>query len=102
VEHRAALREALEERLAARPAAEWAAELTDARVPAGEVNDIAAAFRLADQLGLRPVVGLPRDDGSSVDLTRNPITLSATPPVYRTAPPRLPEHEPAARQAPAS
>ena len=45
VEHRAALREALEERLAARPAAEWAAALTDARVPAGEVNDVAAAFR---------------------------------------------------------
>jgi crotonobetainyl-CoA:carnitine CoA-transferase CaiB-like acyl-CoA transferase len=96
VEHRAALREALEERLAARPAAEWAAKLTDARVPAGEVNDIAAAFRLAESLGLRPVVGLPRDDGSTVELTRNPIALSATPPVYRSAPPRLPEHRPAA------
>jgi crotonobetainyl-CoA:carnitine CoA-transferase CaiB-like acyl-CoA transferase len=93
VEHRAALREALEERLAARPAAEWAAALTDARVPAGEVNDIAAAFRLAEELGLRPVVSLPREDGSSVDLTRNPIELSATPPEYRTAPPRLPERE---------
>jgi crotonobetainyl-CoA:carnitine CoA-transferase CaiB-like acyl-CoA transferase len=97
VENRGALREALEERLAARPAAEWAAALTDARVPAGEVNDIAAAFRLAEELGLRPVVSLPRSDGSSVDLTRNPIALSATPPEYRTAPPRLPEHAPSGR-----
>jgi crotonobetainyl-CoA:carnitine CoA-transferase CaiB-like acyl-CoA transferase len=95
VEHRGALRAALEERLAARPAGEWAAALTDARVPAGEVNDIAAAFRLAQKLGMDPIVSLPREDGSSVELTANPIALSATPPVYRTAPPRLPEHEPA-------
>jgi crotonobetainyl-CoA:carnitine CoA-transferase CaiB-like acyl-CoA transferase len=90
-EHRAELREALERRLATRPAAEWAAALTEVRVPAGEVNDVAGAFALAERLGLNPVVDLPREDGTTVALTRNPIGLSATPPTYRSAPPPLAE-----------
>jgi crotonobetainyl-CoA:carnitine CoA-transferase CaiB-like acyl-CoA transferase len=89
VQNRDALREALEPLLAARPAREWANDLTDARVPAGVVNDIAGAFRLAEALGLEPVVRIPRDDGTTAALTRNPIGLSATPPTYRSAPPRL-------------
>jgi crotonobetainyl-CoA:carnitine CoA-transferase CaiB-like acyl-CoA transferase len=89
VEHRTALRAALKQRLATRPAADWAAALTEARVPAGVVNDVAGAFALATGLGLQPIVSLPREDGTTVDLTRNPIGLSATPPTYRSAPPRL-------------
>jgi crotonobetainyl-CoA:carnitine CoA-transferase CaiB-like acyl-CoA transferase len=91
VAHRDELREALQAALAARPAAEWAPELTAARVPAGQVNDVAGAFALAGQLGLEPIVDVPREDGSAARLTRNPIRLSATPPTYRSAPPRLPE-----------
>lgn len=90
VANRAAMREALEERLAARPAAEWAEELTGARVPAGVVNDIAAAFELARMLGLSPVVTIAREDGTTIDLARNPIRLSLTPLSYRLAPPRFP------------
>lgn len=89
VEHRATLREALELRLVSRPVAAWAAALTEAGVPAGVVNDVAAAFRLADDLGLQPVISIPRQDGTAVHLTRNPIGLSATPPSYRSPPPRL-------------
>jgi crotonobetainyl-CoA:carnitine CoA-transferase CaiB-like acyl-CoA transferase len=89
VEHRDALREALERELATRPAPEWASLLTDARVPAGVVNDIAGAFALAGELGLEPIVELRREDGTAVPLTRNPIRLSETPPSYRSAPPRL-------------
>ncbi len=88
VQNRAALREELERRLADRPAPDWASDLTDARVPAGVVNDIAGAFRLAQELGLDPVVSVPRGDGTTAALTRNPIGLSATPPTYRSAPPR--------------
>ncbi len=80
VEHRDLLRAELERRLASRAAADWAAELTAARVPAGVVNDIGAAFGLAQALGLDPIVSIPREDGTSVDLTRNPIGLSETPP----------------------
>jgi crotonobetainyl-CoA:carnitine CoA-transferase CaiB-like acyl-CoA transferase len=91
VENREALAGLLEAGLAARPAAEWAAELTARRVPAGVVNDIAAAFELARRIGLDPTVAIAREDGSSVELTRNPIKLSATPASYRLPPPALPD-----------
>lgn len=90
VAHRDALRDVLVQRLAARPAAEWVPALSAARVPAGQVNDVAGAFAFAASLGLDPVVEVPRADGSTARLTRNPINMSATPPAYRTAPPDLP------------
>jgi crotonobetainyl-CoA:carnitine CoA-transferase CaiB-like acyl-CoA transferase len=89
VANRADLIEELQGRLARRPATEWAALLTEARVPAGEVNDIGGAFALAESLGLEPIVELVREDGTEVGLPRNPIRLSATPPAYRLAPPDL-------------
>ena len=91
VSHRAELRKELEARLTARPAAEWSERLAVARVPAGQVNDIAGAFALAEKLGMEPIVEVPREDGEAVRLTRNPIKFSATPPTYRSAPPRMPE-----------
>jgi crotonobetainyl-CoA:carnitine CoA-transferase CaiB-like acyl-CoA transferase len=91
VEHREALGAELERLLAARPAAAWAEVLLARRVPAGQVNDLGAAFAFAERLGLDPTVAIPREDGSEVSLTRNPIRLSATPPTYRSAPPDLPE-----------
>jgi crotonobetainyl-CoA:carnitine CoA-transferase CaiB-like acyl-CoA transferase len=94
VANRPAMRAALEERLAARPAGEWAESLTAARVPAGVVNDIAAAFELARRLGLEPVVNIKREDGTTIGLTRNPIRLSATPASYRSAPPRFTHDRP--------
>jgi crotonobetainyl-CoA:carnitine CoA-transferase CaiB-like acyl-CoA transferase len=89
VENRGALREALVAGLATRSAADWAAALTDARVPAGVVNDVRGAFELAASLGMEPIVDVPGPDGSPVRLTRNPIRLSRTPPSYRSAPPEL-------------
>jgi crotonobetainyl-CoA:carnitine CoA-transferase CaiB-like acyl-CoA transferase len=90
VENRAALRSLLEAPLATRPATEWVELLEAHRVPAGVVNDIAAAFDFAEQLGLDPTIEIPREDGSSVRLPRNPIVLSKTPASYRLPPPRLP------------
>jgi crotonobetainyl-CoA:carnitine CoA-transferase CaiB-like acyl-CoA transferase len=87
---REALRERLERCLGTMPAAHWVRELSAVRVPAGEVNDIAGAFALAESLGLDPIVAVPGPDGRTRRLTRNPIGLSATPPSYRTAPPELP------------
>jgi crotonobetainyl-CoA:carnitine CoA-transferase CaiB-like acyl-CoA transferase len=89
VAHRTALRDALVARLAARDAAAWVAALSATGVPAGQVNDIAGAFALAESLDLHPIVELARADGSVARLTRNPITLSATPATYRSAPPPL-------------
>jgi len=91
VANREALGAELERLLAARPAAEWSAALLARRVPAGQVNDLGAAFEFAERIGLDPTVAIPREDGSTVNLTRNPIKLSATPATYRSAPPTLPE-----------
>jgi crotonobetainyl-CoA:carnitine CoA-transferase CaiB-like acyl-CoA transferase len=90
VESRAELRAELEAALASRPARAWADELTRRGVPAGTVNDVAAAFGLATELGLDPVVAIRRADGATTRLTRNPIRLSATPATYRSAPPGRP------------
>jgi len=87
VEHRGTLADLLRRALAARPAAEWVALLTTARVPAGMVHDVGQAFVLAAELGLDPIVRIPRPDAEPVALTRNPITLSASPATYRTPPP---------------
>jgi crotonobetainyl-CoA:carnitine CoA-transferase CaiB-like acyl-CoA transferase len=92
VRNRDALKRALEACLHERPAADWVRELSAAGVPAGQVNDVAGAFALAERLGLHPIAETPRPDGGVARLTRNPIGLSATPPSYRSAPPALPEH----------
>lgn len=93
VANREQLTPELESLLEARPAADWAAELTARRVPAGVVNDIASAFAFAERFGLDPTVDIAREDGSTATLPRNPIKLSATPATYRSAPPLLPERE---------
>ncbi|RVX38539.1 crotonobetainyl-CoA:carnitine CoA-transferase CaiB-like acyl-CoA transferase [Nonomuraea polychroma] len=67
-----------------RPADEWFELLTAAGVPCGPINDLAAAFALADELGLEPAVEL-----GGVGQVANPIRLSATPPSYRRPPPAL-------------
>ena len=87
---RVELRGLLEGRLATKPAAEWVEELTAAGVPAGVVNDVGAAFALAERLGLEPVVEIAREGGGAARLPRNPIRLSATPASYRSPPPDLP------------
>jgi crotonobetainyl-CoA:carnitine CoA-transferase CaiB-like acyl-CoA transferase len=63
-----------------------------AGVPCGPVNDVAGAFRLAESLGLDPVVDIadPRRE-APVPQVANPIRLDAAPPGYRLAPPRLDE-----------
>jgi crotonobetainyl-CoA:carnitine CoA-transferase CaiB-like acyl-CoA transferase len=94
VANREALREELDGALREQPAEHWSEELTDARVPAGPVNDVGAAFRLAAELGLDPVVDIPSADGPPTPLTRNPINLSQTPASYRSAPPALGAHDP--------
>ncbi len=95
VNAREELRGLLEGRLAERGARVWVEELTERGVPAGTVNDVGAAFELAERLGLEPVIEIPRDRGGAARLARNPIRLSATPATYRSAPPDLPtpDHE---------
>jgi crotonobetainyl-CoA:carnitine CoA-transferase CaiB-like acyl-CoA transferase len=90
VENRDELRPLLEAALAARAASEWVELLRARRVPAGVVNDVGAAFEFAAEIGLDPIVEIPREDGPPVRLPRSPIRLSKTPASYRLPPPRLP------------
>ena len=66
-----------------RSASEWFELLSAAGVPAGPINDLAAAVDLAEQLGLDPIVAV-----DSVPTVANPIRLSATPVAYRSGPPQ--------------
>ncbi|MDO8186204.1 CoA transferase [Conexibacter sp. JD483] len=99
------LRAELERLLATAPAGDWAERLLAAGVPAGEVNDLAGAFALAQRLGLDPIAELPPLP-AAVDaappaiaaptrIVRNPVRMSATPPRHATAPPPLGELDPA-------
>jgi len=84
VVHRDALVAELERTLATHPAAEWSARLAERGVPCGPVNDLAAAFELAAQLQLAPVVPL-----GEIATLANPIRLARTPVRYHLAPPAL-------------
>jgi crotonobetainyl-CoA:carnitine CoA-transferase CaiB-like acyl-CoA transferase len=86
--HRDELGAALEAALAAAPAADWVARLREAGVPAGEINDVAQAFALAEELGLEPV-----DETGGVRTVRSPMRLADTPAMVRARPPRLGEHD---------
>jgi crotonobetainyl-CoA:carnitine CoA-transferase CaiB-like acyl-CoA transferase len=91
------LRARLERLLASAPAADWSERLLAAGVPAGQVNDLAGAFALAQRLGLDPIAELaPLQPGTApgdtpTRVARNPVRMSASPPRHATAPPALGE-----------
>ncbi|WP_031014306.1 CaiB/BaiF CoA transferase family protein [Streptomyces sp. NRRL F-5727] len=89
VAHREELASELAGPLAGRTADAWFEELTAAGVPCGPINDLAAAFELADRLGLG--ARLP-EVAAGPGQVAHPVRLGATPPSYRSAPPRLGEH----------
>jgi crotonobetainyl-CoA:carnitine CoA-transferase CaiB-like acyl-CoA transferase len=91
VRNRVELRPILAARLAAAPSTDWLARLTAADVPCGAVNDVLAAFaqpaaraRGMDAEIEHPVLGVIRQVGV-------PMTLSRTPAAIRTPPPLLGE-----------
>ncbi|TFC82926.1 CoA transferase [Cryobacterium sinapicolor] len=91
VRHRDPLKTALEDLLRFEPAAHWVHILTDAGVPAGQVNSLDEAFAFAAALGLDPVVELDGAGRTSRQVA-NPIHLAGRPAAYRLCPPRLGEH----------
>ena len=90
VEHRTELIPTLVARFAERATDEWLAALEAAEIPAGPINDIAAAFASPWAAGrtvelVHPVLGPTRQ-------VQPPFSLSATPAAVRTPPPLLGEH----------
>jgi crotonobetainyl-CoA:carnitine CoA-transferase CaiB-like acyl-CoA transferase len=92
VAHREELLAALDGPLRGRAADEWFEALTAAGIPCGPINDLAAAFDLAERLGLDARVRIddPRREGP-VEQVAHPVRFGATPAAYRSAPPRLGE-----------
>lgn len=86
VKHRDDLVTELENRLASDGGSDWIARMAAAGVPAGKVNDIAAALALATELGLEPTVDVGPDHPAQL---RHPVRYSAFNPVDPTAPPTL-------------
>lgn len=89
VTNRSALNARLAALLATESADYWWQQLTVAGVPCGPINTIDQAFALAESLGLDPVVDMDVA-GQKRRQVANPITFSATPVEYRTAPEDLP------------
>jgi len=89
VQHRGELVTALEGALASDNANQWAARMNEAGVPCGPINDMAAAFELADRLELDPVTTMQSAAGVSIAQLTNPIRLSGTPVRYALPPPPL-------------
>jgi crotonobetainyl-CoA:carnitine CoA-transferase CaiB-like acyl-CoA transferase len=87
VANRAHLRKLIEGRMAGASASEWVDRLRARGVPAGPVNDVAAAFELAESLGLGPI-----DDREGIRTVASPLGLERTPPRTARRPPRLDEH----------
>lgn len=90
VHHRSELRALLGARLGEDDARDWVGRLSDARVPAGLVNDVAEAFAFAESLGLEAVLELTDEEGERVRSVANPIHLSSTPARSAGPPPDLP------------
>jgi crotonobetainyl-CoA:carnitine CoA-transferase CaiB-like acyl-CoA transferase len=89
VEHADDLRAILSIAFARAGADHWHEVLTKVGVPCGPINDIDAAFAFAASLGIPAIVDVPTPEGGTLRQVADPITLSATPPTYRSAPPRL-------------
>ena len=86
--NREALRPLLVERLRTRTANEWFHRLSAAGVPCGPINTIEEGVRLAQELGLDPVVEVGAGD-DAMPMIRHPISFSLTPPRHTLPPPAL-------------
>jgi crotonobetainyl-CoA:carnitine CoA-transferase CaiB-like acyl-CoA transferase len=71
---------------------QWFEELSAVGVACGPINTIADGFKLAEKLGLDPVVEIPSSTGN-IPVVRSPITFSETPAQYYAPPPTLGEHD---------
>ncbi|MGQ7350643.1 CaiB/BaiF CoA transferase family protein [Quadrisphaera oryzae] len=99
VRHRPQLRRALEERLGRAPAAEWEDRLVAVGVPVGRVATISEGLRLAERLGLEPVMDVLDSEGRVVGRqVRGAVSVTPSPPSPRRASPVLGEHDAEIRQ----
>jgi len=92
VANREKLRPLMEQSLAGFAKAELLAKLEAAGVPASPINTIADAFADPQAIARGMRLSLPDGHGNALPSVRAPMVMSATPPVYERASPRLGEH----------
>ena len=78
--------------LAGRRRDQWLAELENAGVPCGPINDIRQVFEDPQVQHLGIAQSTPKKDGSPLNLVGQPFTLSRTPSRMAVRPPDLGEH----------
>lgn len=92
VEHREILIAEIIVVMSARSSAHWTEALNVAGVPCGPIQSVDQVFAHPQAQARGLTLNLPMTGCGSAPVVANPMRLSATPPVYRTAPPRLGEH----------
>jgi crotonobetainyl-CoA:carnitine CoA-transferase CaiB-like acyl-CoA transferase len=92
VRNRELLRPQLREVLRQQPGCYWLQRLTAAGVPCGPIQTVDQALTDPHALARGMRIDVPHERAGSVPLIANPIKMSATPPSYGRAPPRLGEH----------
>lgn len=75
-----------------RPRDEWIGKLEAAGVPCGPINNIAQTFAHPQSQARQLRRELPHPLGGTASVTASPLRFSASPVVYRKAPPMLGEH----------
>jgi len=71
---------------------DWIARLEAVGVPCGPINDIAQAFAHPQAQARQLRRDLPHPGGGVAPVTASPLRFSASPVVYRRAPPLLGQH----------
>ncbi|MEO1040319.1 MAG: CaiB/BaiF CoA-transferase family protein [Pseudomonadota bacterium] len=92
VANRVELARLIEVVMQTRPSAQWRAALNAQGVPCGPIQDVVEALDDPQTQAREMRVDLPMSGAGEVAVVGNPMKLSATPPRYRFAPPRLGEH----------
>jgi crotonobetainyl-CoA:carnitine CoA-transferase CaiB-like acyl-CoA transferase len=92
VTNRATLRPLIAALLAVAPSATWLQRLAAADVPAGPINDLAAAFAAPQVAALGALVQMEHPVLGPLRQVAPPFVLGATPATVRTPPPLLGEH----------
>lgn len=92
VTHRDALVALLAEIMRQGKRDDWIARLEAVGVPCGPINDIAQAFAHPQVAARQLRRDLPHPSGSVAPVTASPLRFSASPVVYRRAPPLLGQH----------
>lgn len=91
VKHRDLLVPVIKELTRQQSTKHWLAELGDANVPCGPINDMEAVFADPQVKARELEIGLPQNN-TTIPGVASPIRLSDTPPVYHSAPPTLGQH----------